>query len=143
MWAIRSAIRSTLLRTRILAAVEASRTQNLAVCSRRAISLGLVNDRHGSRLVRCDANEFERCALGEERLAGTERDRTNIQAILVDQLVLDEALRGLDATVEQQIRARHCLELLQFGSQVPVICHQELLTVFPHKLFRRGGDDDF
>jgi len=49
-----------------------------AARARATISRGFINDRHSTRSVGSNANEFKRCALWEKWPAGTEPNRADV-----------------------------------------------------------------
>src|SRR5262249_14797224 len=66
---------------------------------------------HRPRLIGGCTDECELCALRKQWLASPKRSRTHVEAVLVNEVVLDERVRGPNASVEQQILPRRVLEL--------------------------------
>src|SRR5262245_26558096 len=79
--------------------------------TRRAHASRAIYHGHRARFIRRCADECELGALREQRLAGTERCRTHVEAVLVYEVVPDEGLGGPNASVQQQVVPRLALEL--------------------------------
>src|SRR4029450_1879224 len=62
-----------------------------------------VHHGHRTGLVRSCADQCELGALRKQSPSGSERSRTHVEAVFVDEVVPDEALGGSNTPVEQQV----------------------------------------
>src|SRR5262245_54332594 len=118
--------------------VSESRNSSTARASLRAP----IHDGHRPRLIGGCTDECELCALRKQWLASPKRSRTHVEAVLVNEVALDERVGGPNASVEQQILPRRVLELGEPLNEIVIAGDEQLLTVCPLQIFGVRRDDD-
>jgi len=87
-------------------------------------------------------HQFQAGLPGEQRLAGADRDRVDMQDVLVDEAEPGEPLRGADAAWHTEVAAGLIPEPGNGRGQLVVTAGDDQLGIAPRQIGRPAGDDD-
>ena len=97
---------------------------------------------HDAGVVGLGTYQFQAGLPGEQRLAGADRDRVDVQDVLVDEAEPCEPLRGADAAWHTEVAAGLIPEPGNGRGQLVVTAGDDQLGIAPRQIGWPTGDDD-